>query len=176
MCFQLFFKEMTYKQLHCLAICVSFKNFLTSLFVSLKLERTVEISKLFSSTKTDERDILAEVASKLEPFHIFIGEEQICGFVANINGDFLVPSNIITLFPIFPVSLQITETTDSSKEVCSLLIRTAYRINHNGEKTTRTVKLLNELLKKLTLKVQIFSIICLSSKQIRSFIQVSVFH
>lgn len=47
----------------------------------------------------------------------------------------------------------ITETTDSSKEVCSLLTRTAYRINHNGEENERTVKLLNELLEKLTLKV-----------------------
>ncbi|NXK55797.1 FANCC protein, partial [Chauna torquata] len=47
----------------------------------------------------------------------------------------------------------ITETTDTSKEVCSLLIRTAYRINHNGEENQRTVKLLSELLQKLTLKV-----------------------
>ncbi|NXK09318.1 FANCC protein, partial [Herpetotheres cachinnans] len=47
----------------------------------------------------------------------------------------------------------ITETTATSKEVCSLLIRTAYRINHNGEKNQRAVKLLNELLQKLTLKV-----------------------
>ncbi|XP_065511638.1 Fanconi anemia group C protein isoform X1 [Caloenas nicobarica] len=47
----------------------------------------------------------------------------------------------------------ITETTDTSKEVCSLLIRTAYRINHSGEENQRTLKLLNELLQKLTLKV-----------------------
>ncbi|NXE22699.1 FANCC protein, partial [Ardeotis kori] len=47
----------------------------------------------------------------------------------------------------------ITETTDTSKEVCSLLIRTACRINHSGEENQRTVKLLNELIKKLTPKV-----------------------
>ncbi|NXC51207.1 FANCC protein, partial [Penelope pileata] len=47
----------------------------------------------------------------------------------------------------------ITETTGISKEVCSLLIRTAYRINHNGEENQRTVELLNELLQKLMLKV-----------------------
>ncbi|NXV52977.1 FANCC protein, partial [Uria aalge] len=47
----------------------------------------------------------------------------------------------------------ITEATERSKEVCSLLIRTAYRIKHNGEENQKTVKLLNELLQKLTLKV-----------------------
>ncbi|NXU94024.1 FANCC protein, partial [Xiphorhynchus elegans] len=47
----------------------------------------------------------------------------------------------------------ITETTDTGKEVYSLLIRTAYRFKHNGEENQRTVKLLNELLQKLTLKV-----------------------
>ncbi|NXN42240.1 FANCC protein, partial [Rhinoptilus africanus] len=47
----------------------------------------------------------------------------------------------------------ITEATDTSKEVCSLLIRTAYRIKHNGEENQKIVKLLNELLQKLTLKV-----------------------
>ncbi|NXY74545.1 FANCC protein, partial [Glareola pratincola] len=47
----------------------------------------------------------------------------------------------------------ITEATDTSKEVCSLLMRTAYRIKHNGEENQKTVKLLNELLQKLTLKV-----------------------
>ncbi|XP_074712204.1 Fanconi anemia group C protein isoform X1 [Strix uralensis] len=48
---------------------------------------------------------------------------------------------------------RITETTDTSKEVCSILIRTAYRINRIGEEDQSTVKLLNELLQKLTLKV-----------------------
>lgn len=43
----------------------------------------------------------------------------------------------------------ITETTDISKEVRSLLIRTAYRINQNGKENQKTVKLLNELLQKL---------------------------
>lgn len=47
----------------------------------------------------------------------------------------------------------ITETTDMSKEVCSLLIRTAYRIKHNGGENQRTVKLLNELLQKLAVEV-----------------------
>ncbi|NXC01287.1 FANCC protein, partial [Orthonyx spaldingii] len=47
----------------------------------------------------------------------------------------------------------ITETPDTSKEVYHLLIRTAYRLNHSGEQNQRTVKLLNELLQKLTLKV-----------------------
>ncbi|NXY13711.1 FANCC protein, partial [Atrichornis clamosus] len=48
---------------------------------------------------------------------------------------------------------RITETIDTSKEVHSLLIRTAYRFNHNGEENQRTVKLLYELLQKPTLKV-----------------------
>ncbi|NXG42635.1 FANCC protein, partial [Psilopogon haemacephalus] len=47
----------------------------------------------------------------------------------------------------------ITETSDRRKEVCSLLNRTVYRINHDkegdGEEKQRTVKLLNELLQKL---------------------------
>ncbi|NXK64416.1 FANCC protein, partial [Sylvietta virens] len=47
----------------------------------------------------------------------------------------------------------ITEKTDTIKEVHNLLIRTAYRFNQSGEKNERTVKLLNELLQKLTLKV-----------------------
>ncbi|NXI26445.1 FANCC protein, partial [Sterrhoptilus dennistouni] len=47
----------------------------------------------------------------------------------------------------------ITETTDTGKEVYNLLIRTAYRFNHSGKENQRTVKLLNELLQKLTLKV-----------------------
>ncbi|XP_052557154.1 Fanconi anemia group C protein [Tympanuchus pallidicinctus] len=47
----------------------------------------------------------------------------------------------------------ITETTDMSKEVSSLLIRTAYRIKPNGGENQRTVKLLNELLQKLALEV-----------------------
>ncbi|OXB80110.1 UNVERIFIED_CONTAM: hypothetical protein H355_006942 [Colinus virginianus] len=47
----------------------------------------------------------------------------------------------------------ITETTDMSKEVCSLLIHTAYRIKHNGGENQRTVKLLNELLQKIALDI-----------------------
>ncbi|XP_008504108.1 Fanconi anemia group C protein [Calypte anna] len=46
----------------------------------------------------------------------------------------------------------IIEATGTNKEVSSLLIRTAYRINRNGEENQRTVKLLNELLQKVTLK------------------------
>ncbi|NXQ30749.1 FANCC protein, partial [Alaudala cheleensis] len=47
----------------------------------------------------------------------------------------------------------ITEVTDTSKEVYNLLIRTAYRFNHSGDENQRTMKLLNELLQKLKLKV-----------------------
>ncbi|XP_014107702.1 PREDICTED: Fanconi anemia group C protein [Pseudopodoces humilis] len=47
----------------------------------------------------------------------------------------------------------IAEITDTSKEVYNLLIRTAYRFNNSGEENQRTVKLLNELLEKLTSKV-----------------------
>ncbi|NXI17165.1 FANCC protein, partial [Irena cyanogastra] len=47
----------------------------------------------------------------------------------------------------------ITERTDTSKEVHNLLIRTAYRFYQSGEENQRTVKLLNELLQNLTLKV-----------------------
>lgn len=140
--------------LHCLSICVFFKNILTSWFVLLKFERIVEISKLLSFCQDVWKDMLwAEVAFELRAFHMFSGEGQICSFVANINREFLVLSNVIALFPIFSVSLQITRTTDRSKEVCSLLIRSAYRIKHNGEENQRTLKLLNELLQKLTSKV-----------------------
>ncbi|KFZ67049.1 Fanconi anemia group C protein, partial [Podiceps cristatus] len=47
----------------------------------------------------------------------------------------------------------ITEATDTSKEVCSLLMRTVHRINRNREEDQKTVKLLNEILQKLTLKL-----------------------
>ncbi|XP_009078614.1 PREDICTED: Fanconi anemia group C protein-like, partial [Acanthisitta chloris] len=47
----------------------------------------------------------------------------------------------------------ITEATNTSKEVCSLLIRTAYRFKQNGEENQWIVKLLNELLQKPILKV-----------------------
>ncbi|NXQ53280.1 FANCC protein, partial [Anthoscopus minutus] len=47
----------------------------------------------------------------------------------------------------------ITQITDTSKEVHNLLIRTAYRFNHSGEESQKTVKLLNKLLQKLTVKV-----------------------
>ncbi|NXN21639.1 FANCC protein, partial [Nycticryphes semicollaris] len=47
----------------------------------------------------------------------------------------------------------VIEAADINKEVCSLLIRTAYRINRNGEENQRTVKLLNEFLQKLTLNI-----------------------
>lgn len=85
--------------------------------------------------------------------HMFSGEGQICGFVADTNGEFLVHKNLMHYFLSSLFSLQVTEATDTSKEVCSLLIRTAYRMNHNGEENQRTVKLLNEILQKLTSKV-----------------------
>ncbi|NWR36964.1 FANCC protein, partial [Tachuris rubrigastra] len=47
----------------------------------------------------------------------------------------------------------ITEATDTGKEVYGLLIRTAYRLQRRGEENQRTMKLLNELLQKLTWKV-----------------------
>ncbi|NXA56557.1 FANCC protein, partial [Nothocercus julius] len=41
-------------------------------------------------------------------------------------------------------------TRDASKEVCSLLLRAAYRANRSGEGDQRAAKLVNELLQKLT--------------------------
>ncbi|NXO67956.1 FANCC protein, partial [Phainopepla nitens] len=69
-------------------------------------------------------------------------------------------SHLLTNFLLFSPSghkiaqkciYHITEITDTSKEVYNLLIR--LRFKHSGEENQRTVKLLNELLQKLKLKV-----------------------
>lgn len=44
----------------------------------------------------------AEVAFELRASPVFSGEGQISGFVANINGEFLVLNNIISLLLCFP--------------------------------------------------------------------------
>ncbi|XP_014791563.1 PREDICTED: Fanconi anemia group C protein isoform X2 [Calidris pugnax] len=102
---------------------------------------------LFSCTVLSIKDLEAAV-------HILTNTEQshtqhliahlLTNFLLFSSGGHMIAQEFI---------YHITEATDTSKEVCSLLIRTAYRINHNGEENQRTVKLLNELLQKLTLKV-----------------------
>ncbi|XP_027509082.1 Fanconi anemia group C protein isoform X2 [Corapipo altera] len=102
---------------------------------------------LFSCTDLSLRDLEAAV-------HRIMGTEQcwnqplmthlLTNFLLFSSGGHLVAQECI---------YHITETTDTSKEVYSLLIRTAYRFKHHGEGNQRTVKLLNELLQKLTLKV-----------------------
>ncbi|KAM6036449.1 Fanconi anemia group C protein isoform 1-T1 [Theristicus caerulescens] len=102
---------------------------------------------LFSCTVLSIKDLEAAV-------HHITDTEQCCNqhLITHLLTNFLLFSSgghMIAQEFIY----HITETTDTRKEVCSLLIRTAYRINHNGKENQRTVKLLNELLQKLTLKV-----------------------
>ncbi|XP_032530534.1 Fanconi anemia group C protein isoform X1 [Chiroxiphia lanceolata] len=102
---------------------------------------------LFSCTDLSLRDLEAAV-------HRIVGTGQcwnqplmthlLTNFLLFSSGGHLVAQECI---------YHITETTDTSKEVYSLLTRTAYRFKHHGEGNQRTVKLLNELLQKLTLKV-----------------------
>ncbi|NXJ99195.1 FANCC protein, partial [Corythaixoides concolor] len=102
---------------------------------------------LFSSAVPSVKDLEAAVYSIT---HI----EQCCNqhLITHLLTNFLLfSSGGHTIAQKFIV--HITETTDTSKEVCSLLIRTAHRINHNGEENQRTLKLLNEILQKLTWKI-----------------------
>ncbi|KAJ7424254.1 hypothetical protein BTVI_07255 [Pitangus sulphuratus] len=102
---------------------------------------------LFSCADLSVRDLEAAV-------HRITGTEQCCiqhllthlltNFLLFSSGGHMVAQECI---------YHITETTDTSKEVYSLLTRTAHRLQHHGEENQRTVKLLNELLQKLTLKV-----------------------
>ncbi|NXK41160.1 FANCC protein, partial [Piprites chloris] len=102
---------------------------------------------LFSCTDLSLRDLEAAV-------HRITGTEQCCNprLMAHLLTNFLLFSSgghTVAQECIY----HITETTDTRKEVYSLLIRTAYRLKQNGEENQRTVKLLNELLQTLTLKV-----------------------
>ncbi|NWW70692.1 FANCC protein, partial [Climacteris rufus] len=102
---------------------------------------------LFSCTDLSLKDLEAAV-------HRITGIEQCCNqhLITHLLTNFLLFSSgghKIAQECIY----HITEATDTNKEVYSLLIRTAYRFNHNGEENQRTVKLLNELLQRLTLKV-----------------------
>ncbi|NXJ65011.1 FANCC protein, partial [Rostratula benghalensis] len=102
---------------------------------------------LFSRTVLSIKDLEAAV-------HTVRNTEQCCNqhLITHLLTNFLLFSSgghMIAQEFIYHV----IEAADISKEVCSLLIRTAYRIDHNGEENQRTVKLLNELLQKLTLKV-----------------------
>lgn len=90
--FQLVSKKITSKLLYCLSFCVSFKNFLASLFFSLKFEGTVEISKMISSSKVCENRLVKQKGSFFEfsvyyqsISHVQVSEGQICGYVANIK-------------------------------------------------------------------------------------------
>ncbi|NXN50010.1 FANCC protein, partial [Rynchops niger] len=102
---------------------------------------------LFSCTVLSIKDLEAAV-------HTVTDTDQCC------NQHLII--HLLTNFLLFSSSghmiaqefiYHITEATGTSKEICSLLIRTAYRIKHNGEENQKTVKLLNELLQKLTSKV-----------------------
>ncbi|XP_074787952.1 Fanconi anemia group C protein isoform X3 [Athene noctua] len=102
---------------------------------------------LFSCTVLSVKDLEAAV-------HSIMDIEQCCNqrLIIHLLTNFLLFSSgghMIAQEFIY----HITETTDTSKEVCSILTRTAYRINRIGEENQSTVKLLNELLQKLTLKV-----------------------
>ncbi|KAJ7404100.1 Fanconi anemia complementation group C [Willisornis vidua] len=102
---------------------------------------------LFSCTDLSLKDLEAAV-------HRIMGIEQCCNqyliihlltnFLLFSSGGHMVAQECID---------HITNSTDTSKEVYSLLIRTAYRFKHNGEENQRAVKLLNELLQKRTWKV-----------------------
>ncbi|NXD28566.1 FANCC protein, partial [Spelaeornis formosus] len=86
--------------------------------------------------------------------HRVTGTEQCCNQY--------LTTHLLTSFLLFSPSgykvaeeciYHISEVTDTSKEVYNLLIRTAFRFNHSGEENQRTLKLLNELLQKLRLKI-----------------------
>ncbi|NWU86911.1 FANCC protein, partial [Onychorhynchus coronatus] len=102
---------------------------------------------LFSSTDLSLGDLEAAVAR-------IRGMEQCCNqhLVTHLLTNFLLFSSGGHMVAQECIH-HITETTDTSKEVYSLLIHTAHRFKHNGEENQRIVKLLNELLQKLTLKV-----------------------
>ncbi|XP_017941695.1 Fanconi anemia group C protein isoform X1 [Manacus vitellinus] len=102
---------------------------------------------LFSCTDLSLRDLEAAV-------HRIMGTEQCWNqhLMTHLLTNFLLFSSGGHSFAQECI-YHITETTDTSKEVYSLLLRTAYRFKHHGEGNQRTVKLLNELLQKFTLKV-----------------------
>ncbi|NWT48254.1 FANCC protein, partial [Chroicocephalus maculipennis] len=105
------------------------------------------LTMLFSCTVLSVKDLEAAV-------HTVMGIDQCCNqhLIIHLLTNFLLFSSggqMIARAFIY----HITEATDTRKEVCSLLIRTAYRIKHNGEENQKTVKLLNELVQKLTSKV-----------------------
>ncbi|NXN18303.1 FANCC protein, partial [Indicator maculatus] len=98
---------------------------------------------LFSCTVLSVKDLEAAV-------HRVTDIEQCCNqhLITHLLTNFLLFSSgghMIAQELIY----HIADTSDRSKEVCSLLIRTAYRINYDGEEKQRTVKLLNELLQNL---------------------------
>ncbi|NWZ65637.1 FANCC protein, partial [Acrocephalus arundinaceus] len=102
---------------------------------------------LFSCADLSLKDLEAAV-------HMVTGTEQCC----NQSLTTYLLTNFLLFSPgghklVQECIYHITETTDTSKEVYNLLIRTAYRFNHSGGENQRTMKLLNELLQKLKLKV-----------------------
>ncbi|NXB52802.1 FANCC protein, partial [Leucopsar rothschildi] len=102
---------------------------------------------LFSCVDVSPKDLEAAV-------HRVTGTEQCCNQ--------RLTTHLVTNFLLFSPGgheiaqeciCRITEITDTSKEIYNLLIRTACRFNHSGKENQRPVKLLNELLQKLQLKV-----------------------
>ncbi|KAM7024354.1 Fanconi anemia group C protein isoform 3-T5 [Acridotheres tristis] len=102
---------------------------------------------LFSCVDLSPKDLEAAV-------HRVTGTEQCCNQ--------RLTTHLVTNFLLFSPGgheiaqeciCRITEITDTSKEIYNLLIRTACRFNHSGKENQRPVKLLNELLQKLQLKV-----------------------
>ncbi|XP_064901899.1 Fanconi anemia group C protein isoform X1 [Columba livia] len=105
------------------------------------------LMRLFSCTVLSVKDLEAAVHSVKDVEQCcskYLITHLLTNFLLFSSGGHMIAQEFID---------HITETTDTSKEVCSLLIRTAYRINQSGEENQRTLKLLNELLQKLTLKV-----------------------
>uniref|UniRef100_A0A8B9ZF54 FA complementation group C n=1 Tax=Anas platyrhynchos TaxID=8839 RepID=A0A8B9ZF54_ANAPL len=98
---------------------------------------------LFNATTLSVRDLQAVVNSITDTEQCYsqhLTTHLLTNFLLFSSGGHMIAQEFIS---------HITETTDKSKEVRSLLIRTAYRINQNGEENQKTVRLVNELLQKL---------------------------
>ncbi|XP_071886957.1 Fanconi anemia group C protein isoform X2 [Anas platyrhynchos] len=98
---------------------------------------------LFNATTLSVRDLQAAVNSITDTEQCYsqhLTTHLLTNFLLFSSGGHMIAQEFIS---------HITETTDKSKEVRSLLIRTAYRINQNGEENQKTVRLVNELLQKL---------------------------
>ncbi|KAI6058244.1 Fanconi anemia group C protein [Aix galericulata] len=90
---------------------------------------------LFNATTLSVRDLQAAVNSMTDTEQCYtqhLTTHLLTNFLLFSSGGHMIAQEFIS---------HMTETTDRSKEVRSLLIRTAYRINQNGEEDQKTVKL-----------------------------------